>query len=78
MKKEFVLEWFEKNSTMTREELENNLEINYLEEGLIDSFGFLELISACEEQLGISFNDDDFANDEMFTLSGLIATLEEY
>lgn len=78
MKKEFVINWFAEKSTMSQEELERNLEINYFEQGLIDSFSFLELVSACEEKFGITFSDEDFENDEIFTISGLIHILEKY
>ena len=61
MKRDFIIGWFAENSTLSREELEKDLTINYLEAGVIDSFGFLDLISACEEKLGIAFSDDDFS-----------------
>lgn len=72
MKKDLIIGWFTENSTLSREELEKDLTINYLEAGVIDSFGFLDLISTCEEKLGITFSDDDFSDDKIFTISGLI------
>lgn len=77
MKKDFIIGWFAENSTLSREELEKDLTINYLETGVIDSFGFLDLISACEEKLGITFSDDDFSNDKIFTIAGLIDIITE-
>lgn len=77
MKKDFIIGWFTENSTLSREELEKDLTINYLESGVIDSFGFLDLISACEEKLGITFNDDDFSDDRIFTIAGLIDIITE-
>ena len=77
MKKDFIIGWFAENSTLSREELEKDLTINYLESGVIDSFGFLALISACEEKLGITFNDDDFSDDRIFTVAGLIDIITE-
>lgn len=76
MKKEFVVNWFAENSICTREEIEKDLSVNYFEQGLIDSFAFLKLIAECEEKFGISFSDDDFSNDEIFTISGFISILE--
>lgn len=76
MREEFIINWFAEKSTMSKKELEMNLDINYFEQGLIDSFAFLELITACEEKYGVSFSDDDFANDKIFTISGLIEVLE--
>lgn len=77
MKKDFIINWFSEKSTMPRKELEENLDINYLEEGLIDSFGFLELIASCERELDVVLSDKDFENDAIFTISGLIAILEQ-
>jgi acyl carrier protein len=77
MKKDFIIGWFAENSTLSREELEKDLTINYLESGVIDSFGFLDLISACEEKLGITFSDDDFSDDRIFTIAGLIDIITE-
>ena len=77
MKKDFIIGWFAENSTLSREELEKDLTINYIETGVIDSFGFLDLISACEEKLGITFSDDDFSNDKIFTIAGLIDIITE-
>lgn len=75
MRRDFVIEWFADNSTLSREELERDLMINYLESGAIDSFGFLELITTCEEKFGITFSDDDFSDDKIFTVAGLIDIL---
>ena len=77
MAKEYILDWFAKKSTMSREELEKDLDINYFESGLIDSFAFLELTTACEKDLNIAFEDDDFADDAFFTVSGLIRIIEK-
>jgi acyl carrier protein len=74
--KDFILDWFASHSILSHEELEKNLKINYFEEGLIDSFAFLDLISECEETLHIEFDDDDFSNDLIFTIEGLINVLE--
>lgn len=77
MKKEFIINWFVEKSTMSKEELEKNLDVNYFEQGLIDSFALLELITACETEFGVTFSDEDFENDDIFTVSGLISILEK-
>lgn len=77
MKKEFIINWFSGNSTMSRKEIENNMSINYFEEGLVDSFTFMELITACEENFDIQFSNEDFQNDDIFTIQGLVQILEK-
>lgn len=76
MKRDFIINWFVDNSALTREQIEADIDMNYLEKGVVDSFGFLGLIAACEEELGIEFDDDDFALDEIFTISGIIDVIE--
>lgn len=74
--KDLVLKWFANNSTLSMDELMVNYDINYLEQGVIDSFGFLSLISFCEDELGIILSDDDFSKQEIFTISGIVKILE--
>ena len=76
MEKEFVIEWFIKNSIATKEELVKNQTMNYLDKGYVDSFGFLELITECEEKFQITFCDEDFSDDAIFTISGLIERIK--
>lgn len=76
MKAEFILNWFAERNVMKRDDLEKNMKKNYFDLGLIDSFAFLELIALCEETFGIVFDDDDFSDDDFFTISGIIDILE--
>ena len=76
MVKDYIIDWFAKKSTMSREELINNFDIAYLENGLIDSLSFLELTTDCEEEFNIVFDDDDFADDGFFRISGLVDIIE--
>ena len=43
------------------------------EEGVIDSYGFVELTVFLEETWGISFTDNDLASEGMATLAGIAA-----
>lgn len=40
------------------------------EAGLIDSFGFIELVGFLEETFGVKLTDDDLASSETATLAG--------
>jgi len=44
---------------------------NIIESAVCDSTGFLELIMALEDKFDIFFDDDDFNNRFLYTLSGL-------
>lgn len=75
--KEWIINWFVENGNIEREVVENSMENNYIEAGLIDSFGFIQLVSDVEEGFGISFGDDDFANENIFVIGGLIQIIED-
>lgn len=66
----WLYDWFNKNSDVSSTELKEDT--NYVESGWIDSFQFLELIGAVEENFGVSFSDDDFAKEELLTIKGMV------
>jgi acyl carrier protein len=51
-------------------------EANFLEEGWVDSVGVIQLICAAEEEFGIRFNEDHFADPAFPTVSGLAGIIE--
>ena len=69
--KNWIIDWFEKNSTATKTDIENNQEENYYNTGWIDSFAFINFISDIEEKLKISFSNDEFQNRDFETIKGL-------
>lgn len=44
----------------------------FVESGLLDSFGVIELIAAAEERFGIRFIEDDFADSSFNTVKGFL------
>lgn len=77
MIQEWVVEWFIKEAKVERQVLEQNLNIGYLEAGYIDSMEFIALISDVEEKFGIQFNDEDFMDEKILTIAGLIDRIEK-
>jgi len=47
------------------------LDTDLFEAGLIDSYGFIEMVQFLEQTYGIALSDDDLASKEMSTLSGI-------
>ena len=72
----WITEWFVSNANYEKE-LQKKNRINYIENGLIDSFGFIQLIADIEEEFGFSFSDEDFEKEETFFIEGLIQVIEE-
>lgn len=76
MVQEWVINWFEKKAKKSRDEILENLNAGYLEEAYIDSMEFIELIGEVEDHFGIQFSDDDFLDEKILTISGLINKIE--
>lgn len=69
--KEWLLEWFAEKTGMTQDVLILKKDDNYFDNGLIDSFSFISLISEIENTFQINFSNDEFLNRKFGTISGL-------
>jgi len=67
-----IIKWFEENSNLTEDEINQNLEKNYLLLGWIDSLKFVSFVSFLEESFKIRFSNDEFQNKEFSTVNGII------
>lgn len=76
-KEQWVINWFVENASIEYQIIEQNIQSNYIEEGMIDSFGFIQLISDIEEEFKMSFDDDDFMDENIFTIKGISEKIEE-
>ena len=75
--RKWIINWFVKNGNMNSEEVESKFDCNYIETGMIDSFGFIQLVADIEEQLEITLTDDDFGNDKIFVISDLVQIIQD-
>jgi acyl carrier protein len=75
--KEWVIEWFEKNSDQEKNEIEQNLHEDYLAKCWIDSLKFIELISEIEEHYIIKFSNNDFQDRSFSIGNGLVKAIED-
>ena len=67
--KEFILAELRKRGG----DIENiNMEENFIESGVIDSFGFLELLISIEQEFNIHINFAELDPSEFTTLEGLV------
>ena len=73
---EWIIKWFQDNSEVSLNEINENLENNYLEQGWIDSLKFVSFISELEENFKIKFFNDEFQNVEFATITGLVKIIE--
>lgn len=72
----FIINWFIEHSSINKDEIDSAKLKNYLNEGLLDSLSFLELISKSEDYFNIKFTDEDFENEKFYTISGMIDIIE--
>lgn len=55
----------------------NDLDLDLLEEGLIDSLGIVELIVAIEDNFGITLSPSEFDKEDLATVNKILHILEE-
>ena len=73
---EWVINWFSENGKVSSDEIRNHLDDNYFELGYIDSFAFIMLIMAIEEELNTSFDNDRFQDRSFSTINGLVNAIK--
>lgn len=73
---DWVVNWFADNTEVSEEEIRNHLDDNYFELGYIDSFAFIMLIAAIEEELNTSFDNDRFQDRSFATVNGLVNAIQ--
>ena len=67
--------WFEENSGQKMLE-QGFLEVDYFQQGYVDSIGFIELIDDIEENYKIEFSNKDFQQRSFSTIQGMVALIE--
>lgn len=69
--KKFLIKWFEEKLQKNPSEYENFTEINYFDESWMDSYQFIALIGDIEEELGVSFSQEDLESEKFATIQGI-------
>jgi len=69
--KNWIIDWFSRNSNLEKSQIEQNTNENYLLKGWIDSLKFIQLITEIEEAFNIMFSNDEFQQREFSTILGL-------
>lgn len=68
--KEFVTEYIQREYTVPEDK--DIMTLNYIEEGYIDSMGYIQFISTIEDEFGIDFEVEDIDNPDMRIVGKLI------
>ena len=75
--KEWIIDWFVKNSNMEKNVLEQNTKDDFLAKCWIDSLKFVEFISDIEGKFNIKFSNTEFQNRMFSTVEGLVQIIED-
>lgn len=68
--KDFIINFIQREYTIPEDV--DFLNLNYVEEGYIDSMGLIQFIAVIEDEFGISFSDDDLASDDIKVVGKLV------
>ena len=62
---------------MSAEVLEEKSKVNYMEEGFIDSFSFVQMLSDIDDEYDILFENEDFVNPLFTNIDGLAQMIDQ-
>lgn len=74
MVKEFVIDYIQREYTVPAEV--DIMTLNYVEEGYVDSLGFVQFIAILEDEFGIQFSEEEMSNPDIKIVGKLISLVE--
>lgn len=69
--KEFIIDYIQREYTIPDDI--DIMNLNYVEEGYIDSLGLIQFIAVIEDEFGISFTDEDLASPDVKVVGKMVA-----
>lgn len=77
--KDFIVEYIQREYTLPDDI--DIVNLNYVEEGYIDSLGLIQFIAVLEDEFGITFTDEELVSDDVKVVGKMvdlvIAKMEE-
>jgi acyl carrier protein len=73
--KNWMFNWFGKNSHLNSEIFTQHTYDNFLEKGWIDSLKFISLVTDIENSFNIKFSNTDFEKEIFPTIDGLVSII---
>ena len=68
--KDFIVDYIQREYTIPDDT--DILNLNYVEEGYIDSMGLIQFIAVIEDEFNISFTDDDLASEDVKVVGKMV------
>ena len=72
--KDFIIEYIQREYTIPDDI--DIINLNFVEEGYVDSMGLVQFIFTLEDEFGISFSEDELQNPDIKVVGKLIAIVE--
>ena len=74
MVKDFIVDYIQREYTVPSDV--DILNLNFVDEGYVDSIGLIQFMYIIEDEFNISFSDDDLKNPNIKVVGGLISIVE--
>lgn len=71
----FLLEYFQRQRPLPGATLADQLGCAYLDAGVINSLGLIDLVTEIESRFNVRFENEDFEDPRFRTVGGLLAIL---
>lgn len=68
--KDFIVDYIQREYTIPEDT--DILNLNYVEEGYIDSMGLIQFIVVIEDEFNITFTDDDLASEDVKVVGKMV------
>ena len=68
--KDFIVDYIQREYTIPEDT--DILNLNYVEEGYIDSMGLIQFIAVIEDEFNITFTDDDLASEDVKVVGKMV------
>lgn len=68
--KDFIIDYIQREYTIPEDV--DIMNMNYVEEGYIDSLGLIQFIAVIEDEFGITFSDEDLAGEDIKIVGKLV------
>lgn len=72
----WLVDWFAERNGMSAAEVEARRDVNFIDAGLLDSFGVIELIEAAEGAFDVRFGETHFQDRRFSTVGGLAEIID--
>lgn len=75
MVKDFIINYIQREYTIPNDV--DIINLNFVEQGYVDSLGLIQFICTLEDEFGIAFSDEELQNPDITVVGKLISIVQE-